>query len=192
MKHKHKLNYNQNWNTIFEVNESSPSGLTRIRNKHGIQIEAVNTGTKKFGKNGEPKSWTIEFKNHQYVIHRIIWVLLNEKIDDNLVIDHIDGNPFNNKISNLRLVDISTNQRNRRKHISNTTGTTGVKLDDKGCGSFYYVAYWNTVDNLQKCKAFSVKKFGEIEALSLAIKYREEQIQKLLIAGINYTERHGK
>jgi len=44
-----------------------------------------------------------------YLAHRIIWTLLNGPIPEGRVIDHIDGNPGNNRISNLRLATVSQN-----------------------------------------------------------------------------------
>lgn len=49
-----------------------------------------------------------------YKVHRIIWFLENEKWPR--VIDHIDGNKTNNKISNLRSVSERVNQQNQYRH----------------------------------------------------------------------------
>ena len=48
-------------------------------------------------------------------MHRIIYEAHFGKIPDNLVIDHIDRNPENNDISNLRLVPQSINTTNITK-----------------------------------------------------------------------------
>ena len=37
-------------------------------------------------------------------IHRFVWEAFNGKIPDGFEIDHIDGNPANNRLSNLRLL----------------------------------------------------------------------------------------
>ena len=42
------------------------------------------------------------------------------------LIDHIDQDPTNNRISNLRDVDQVENQRNRKRQANNSTGVTGV------------------------------------------------------------------
>lgn len=54
---------------------------------------------------------TFNIGNKMYLLHRIIaYLFLNLNIEDNKqVIDHIDGDTFNNKINNLRIV---TNQQN--------------------------------------------------------------------------------
>ncbi len=46
--------------------------------------------------------------------------------DANTIVDHINGNPLDNRKENLRLSDKSTNGMNRSKNKNNTTGYKGV------------------------------------------------------------------
>lgn len=41
--------------------------------------------------------------------HRVILVMTGKEIPDGMVVDHRDGNPFNNRIGNLRLATIQQN-----------------------------------------------------------------------------------
>lgn len=59
--------------------------------------------------------------------HRVVWVWHNGTIRGGLEIDHIDGNPRNNRIENLRAVSHSENQKNRAKPKTNTSGNANVK-----------------------------------------------------------------
>jgi len=47
-------------------------------------------------------------------IHRIIWAMFNGTCEKTLSIDHIDGNPLNNNIDNLREVTHQENMWNRK------------------------------------------------------------------------------
>lgn len=58
-------------------------------------------------------------------VSRVVWAM-TYGYWPKLEIDHIDGNPLNNRIDNLREVDHVTNGRNQRTPTNNTTGVCGV------------------------------------------------------------------
>lgn len=47
-------------------------------------------------------------------------------MDEELYVDHYDGNTLNNRIGNLRLIDVKGNGQNRKKNYNNLSGITGV------------------------------------------------------------------
>lgn len=61
--------------------------------------------------------------------HRVIWAMVRGKWPSG-VIDHIDRNPRNNRISNLRDVTQSENLQNQSKRKSES-GETGVSWDQR-------------------------------------------------------------
>ena len=63
----------------------------------------------------------------KYKTHRIIWKMVHGYDPD--YIDHIDGNPLNNHIDNLREVKHFENRRNTGMGSSNKSGHVGVSLD---------------------------------------------------------------
>jgi hypothetical protein len=68
--------------------------------------------------------------NHKaYLVHRLIYKWHNADFDSSQEIDHIDGNPSNNRIENLRLVDHKTNMQNIRRRTDNTSGVAGIVWD---------------------------------------------------------------
>lgn len=50
----------------------------------------------------------------QYYLHRLVWLLEHGELER--CVDHIDGDPRNNHISNLRAVTQRRNTQNQRKH----------------------------------------------------------------------------
>lgn len=176
----------------FKYNEDAESKLERL--------QGVWTGNFSKGKIGHcgyiyndersnAKFWRIKFKNKSVLIHRIIWVLFNGTIPDNMVIDHIDGNSMNNSIDNLRCITKQLNTLNKSTSRANTTGVTGVFYfkEDNLEGYRAIVAY-----NLKKSsKRFYLHKHGETEAFRLACEWRKEQLRLLNEQGAGYTDRHG-
>lgn len=64
-----------------------------------------------------------------YLAHRLIWVMHNGAIPPDLEIDHIDHDPGNNRIENLRAVSHVENLHNLGRAQKNTSGFNGVYVD---------------------------------------------------------------
>lgn len=60
-----------------------------------------------------------------FMAHRIIWAMVHG-VDPGATIDHRDGDPLNNRLSNLRQATRSQNAMNRRARSDNSSGCTGV------------------------------------------------------------------
>ena len=78
------------------------------------------------GKNGYRY---VSIDSIEYLEHRLVWILHFGPINKTLIIDHINGNKEDNRISNLRIGSQSQNCQNRRKASSRSkTGVIGVSI----------------------------------------------------------------
>lgn len=72
---------------------------------------------------------SIRIEKKLYRAHRLAWLHVHGKWPDN-VIDHINGDPTDNRIANLRDVTQLVNQQNMRKAtVKNKLGILGVNFD---------------------------------------------------------------
>ena len=76
---------------------------------------------------------SVQVDKKLYKLASLVWIMFNDTFDESLVVDHIDGDPSNNKISNLRLASSSENQLNSAKR--------------KGTSSKYKGVHWNKQSN---------------------------------------------
>lgn len=140
--------------------------------------------------------WRINALGDHFKAHRIIWTLFNGSCPDGLHIDHIDGNPSNNDIGNLRVVIPRHNMHNKSMNKNNTSGTTGVSYSERTqpSGLFFskYTAHMYVPNVGKRSKSFSIQKYGEQLAFELACEQRDLMIQFLNENGADYTDRHGK
>lgn len=75
---------------------------------------------------------SIKVDKHRFYAHRLAWMFEFGEIETGFI-DHINGNPSDNRISNLRKTTNSVNQQNQRKaKKNNKAGLLGVSPNGNG------------------------------------------------------------
>lgn len=184
------------WSTFLYYDETSPTFLRHLTDKHNGRAVKRHKGDIAGTLNDQGYCRYVSSEHGNYAVHRIIWILHNGgDIPDDSLVDHIDGNSRNNNINNLRIVKEADNTRNARAYSNNTSGKVGIyfdtKRDSKGVPRYYWKASWMDLDGTQNTKAYSIHKFGIIEAQVLASIFRDAQVIRLNSEGADYTQRHG-
>lgn len=67
----------------------------------------------------------VYIKKHPLLLHRVIWLLENGEWPSKLI-DHINGDKSDNRITNLRLANNEQNGRNSKIHLKNKSGERNV------------------------------------------------------------------
>lgn len=97
--------------------------------------------------------------------HRVAWAIHNGEWPDG-TIDHINGNPLDNRIANLRCVTTRENLRNQSLHQRNKSGAHGVWFDEgRGTYQAYIAADGGRV---------SLGRFADIEQAKFARRIAEK------------------
>lgn len=79
-----------------------------------------------------PRGYTLIRCNYsKYLAHRLAWLWMTGTDPGKLEVDHIDGNPNNNRWTNLRLASRGGNCYNTRLRSDSSAGFKGVHFDKK-------------------------------------------------------------
>jgi len=103
------------------------------------------------------------WKQYEIKAHRFAWFMYYGELPKNHI-DHIDGNPSNNKIENLRDVTHQQNHMNRKKvkgycwHISNKKFQASIILNGKNI----YLGYFKTKEEARNTYLEAKKKYHKI------------------------------
>lgn len=182
----------------FYYDVDSPTGLSfraqKARQGKRERVEGEFAGTLMYMKRNNteiPHMIRVNYNGKLYAIHRIIWTLEVEDIPEGYIIDHIDGNPFNNRLTNLRCITVAENTRNAKLRVDNSTGYNGVSKISNGNGREYIYASYYDENKRIVGKCWSLFDYTEVHAIMLAAIWRANEIKQLAEKGIVYTGRHG-
>ena len=155
--------YIMNKEQLHEMFEYKDGNLVWKVSKQGLYIGDIAGG-----KDGKGYI-TIGINYKIYKAHRLIWIYHNGDIEDGLFIDHIDRNPLNNRIENLRLATPSQNKSNVTKRKDNKSGYKGVCWNKRG-------KKWEAkITHNNKCKHlgyFVTAELAHIAYVAAATKYQ--------------------
>ena len=149
--------------------------IDHFDSKRGMNIFNGRFAGKEAGYTSKIGYVQVRYNGVLCLAHRIVWELYNGKEPDGMI-DHIDGNPSNNRIENLRIANKSINAKNQKKSISNTSGVTGISRSFNGSRWRAYIS--------NEGKAIHLGVFDDIED---AINARKEA-EKIY----GYHENHGR
>lgn len=104
-----------------------------------------------------------------YSVHRLVAQAFIPNPENKPQVDHVDNDPLNNHISNLRWATNSENMANIRRPKSNSTGEKGVYVHTTSGKYMAYVGcegklnYLGLFDTLEQAKAYRDEIAGYIQ-----------------------------
>lgn len=156
----------------FYYDETSPSGLRykKHNGQGGMNERKAGDVAGHIRLKTNYASYVVNVSKRNVYAHRAIWYLCTgfDPIDCGTVVDHIDGNPCNNNISNLRVVSTAENARNVVTSKESNTGYKGVTFSDN-----MYVSHWR-YNFKPLTKTFSCATYGNELAIALAVEHRHQ------------------
>ena len=112
-----------NDNYVEMIIESKVYGVIRVKIDND-DLEKCNKLTWHYAKNKDSKYIQTRIKGKMIKLHRYIMNINNS----NLVVDHINRNPLDNRKSNLRICSYKENSFNKSIRVDNTSGIPGVSF----------------------------------------------------------------
>lgn len=152
-----------------ELTQERARDLLRYDAETGILMRKLKSGRWKICGNKPTHNdeyGQVNIDGRMYLTHRLIWLLLYGAWPEN-EIDHIDRDPMNNRINNLRIVTRTENMHNRNKQTNNSSGYPGVYFNKqrnkymahiKVNRKKIYLGLFNTAE-----EAFTAYILGKIE-----------------------------
>jgi hypothetical protein len=105
--------------------------LELLKYEDGRLYWKVNRGgTARAGSEAGADSWGVRYilvDGKRFATHRLVFLIHNGYLPQ--YVDHIDRNPLNNHIENLREATNAENAMNCKVHSSNSSGARGVTYD---------------------------------------------------------------
>lgn len=134
---------------IYKGNYGSNLGRIRYINRHGKLLIR-----KQMGSYYRRLKFSMCFvKRHlSYISHRFIAECFCG-INKDLEVDHVDSNPLNNRVDNLRFVDKKTNMNNpntKKKRKPSTTHSKKIRVDQIDPNTNEVIKVWDSIKDANK------------------------------------------
>ena len=113
-------------------------------------------------------------KRFGYQVHRLIWEAFNGPIQKGMEIDHIDGNPSNNRLENLRAVSHQTNMLNP----ITIEREVAASIDKKIVLSTYQIEERRRIYNEKQRERYRRKRYERFQEMLKNLGLTEEEYLK--------------
>lgn len=107
----------------------------------------------------------------------LVLLLRGIELPEGHVVDHIDGNPYNNAFSNLRITTQRVNCKNQARKSTNTSGHTGISWNASA-------KLWTVRQTIKGERIYLGSALTLEEAVQIKENFRETALKD------GYTERH--
>lgn len=147
---KSRLSYNPETGDLTWIPLSGNDSETKRWN---TSLANKVAGKRAFNPNGKKTSIYVTLLGKPRIAHRLIWAIVHGEFPDGYFIDHINGDPFDNRISNLRLCSNAENQHNRKYSSKSKSLVKGVsfasqqrkwKVTTRANGNYYHGGFYAT------------------------------------------------
>ena len=157
---------------VLMVCQESPTGLRwRVPMRNNAIKAGFPAGSLSFDKNQDRYDYRIGLGWRAFRACRVIWAIHHGADPFPLEVDHIDRNPLNNSVENLRLATGQQNCRNQDKRTTNKSGVKGVHFNRQtgrfrasimvNWRKFNLGEYYTLEEAAAARKAAEIKYFGE-------------------------------
>jgi hypothetical protein len=164
--HKYFIYDAETGDLIWRKRPRSMFSSGRIWNSWNAKLGGKKAGTARPKQKYAEHYRTVRVGNRTMKQHRIVWEMCFGPIQHGMLIDHIDGNAFNNRIANLRLATQEQNCRNSRVRSDSSTRLKGVILMK---GSFQ--ARIRHDGNIMHLGTFPTKGLAAVARAKAALRY---------------------
>jgi len=152
------LDYNYETGRLIWRPKSGSTPATRMWNTRYAGTQA--------GTSVSPHGYiALRIEGQRFWAHRVIWKMVYGE-EPPVEIDHVDGNPSNNRLDNLRTATIGQNRANARRQSASVSGAKGVRRNgDRWMAMVTWdgrTHYLGTFDTVAEAKAARDAKAREL------------------------------
>jgi hypothetical protein len=147
---------------IFDYFAYDPeTGVMRWKRDNG----RCNPKGKLIGHKNKKGRIEARFKGKSYLCHRIAWAIGHNTLDVPPILDHINGNPSDNRLCNLRAATSQQNMFNTKSRRKGLKGASFRKRSNKWisqirfCGKQKHLGYFDTEIEAHEAYCRAAQKF---------------------------------